>query len=263
MLFRSKLDYQQLNNGLFAVLVLLGSLVGSMALMAKVMDSVTSNKTSLDGLVKMSASLILVAVAINLLASAVKALAKIEWTELIKGLGAVITLLAALAGYQYLLSKIDGLKKTGLEMLVLAAGAIAPTNSKKPLANDLTTVHTIWNTANIPAKVRLRLSSVSLLGFIASVKFLIPSVMFFKVLAVMGGNTELQALFTVLMIDVRVLKALLTESIISFRPPISINDLTMAFRASDESLIILLKTSETLVHISRASSKSPKRYCQV
>lgn len=117
----AKLDYQQLNNGLFAVLVLLGSLVGSMALMAKVMDSVTSNKTSLDGLVKMSASLILVAVAINLLASAVKTLAKIEWTELIKGLGAVITLLAALAGYQYLLSKIDGLKKTGLEMLVLAA----------------------------------------------------------------------------------------------------------------------------------------------
>lgn len=72
------------------------------------------------GLLLISVSLVAIALAIGILAGALWVLAKIPWTSLAKGLGAIIVLLGALAGFIKLISKI----KINPVTMLLLSGAI-------------------------------------------------------------------------------------------------------------------------------------------
>lgn len=95
----SRLDGAQIAWGLGAIVVSLGALVGALALMTKYDITGTGN----GGILQILA----LALALNIITTAVKRLSKLDLVDLSKGVVAVVVLLGALAGSMILLSKFD------------------------------------------------------------------------------------------------------------------------------------------------------------
>lgn len=114
----AKIDAEGLTRGSTAISVMLGQLLGSMAIFQKFIGTA--------GFAKMPfvmGSLILLAAAIDILASAVTKLAKLDWNGLAKGLTGVTVLLAGLLGVLKFMPNPSGMISTGLGLVILA-GAI-------------------------------------------------------------------------------------------------------------------------------------------
>jgi hypothetical protein len=109
-------------------------LLASMAIMERIMNNGAITKMPL-----LAAAMIPLAIAIDLLAIAVKSLAKLDWNGLAKGLTGVVVLLGALVATMRLMPPTAGLISTGLGLIVLA-GAI------KLLASSVTDLSGLsWN----------------------------------------------------------------------------------------------------------------------
>lgn len=107
----SELSWSELTKGLVGVTVLLAALAGA----AKLMSGNT------EGLIGGAAGMVILAVAIKILVSAVADLAELSWEELLKGLVGVTVLLAVLSGAAYLMSlNAGGLITAGIGMIAVA-----------------------------------------------------------------------------------------------------------------------------------------------
>lgn len=123
----SLIDSAALTKALTALTVMFVQLFASMAIFEKIAAG--------KGMLKMplvAASMILLGIAINILASAVKKLADLDWNGLAKGLTGVVVLLGALAGVAKLM------KGTGPGMIAAGIGLIALSAAVKILASAVT-----------------------------------------------------------------------------------------------------------------------------
>lgn len=110
------IDSDKLTISLTAVGVLMGQLMGSMAAFEKIMGG-----AGFTGMAKVTASMILLAVAVNLLAIAATKLAKLSWEQLAKGLTAVAALMASMVVSAKLLSgQASGMMSAGTGLILFA-----------------------------------------------------------------------------------------------------------------------------------------------
>lgn len=114
----SKIDGKALLRSTIVIGQMFTMLLGSMAVMAQIMKTGTFTKMPL-----LAAAMIPLALAIDILASAVKKLSTLDWNGLAKGLTGVVVLLGALVGVMRLMPPSSGLISTGLGLIVLS-GAI-------------------------------------------------------------------------------------------------------------------------------------------
>jgi len=112
----SKIDSEGLTRALTAITVMFTQLFTAMAIFEKFMGV-----SDIAELLAMGAGLILLSVAIDILASAVKKLADLDWNGLAKGLTGVSVLLAAVVLTAKFMPNPAGLISTGLGMIVLAS----------------------------------------------------------------------------------------------------------------------------------------------
>lgn len=113
----SKIDAAGLTRALTAITVMFGQLFGAMVVLEKFIDG--------DDILEMAGiavTMILLATALNILASAVKKLADLDWNGLAKGLTGVVVLLAALTGAMHLMPDSKKLiaSSIGLGLLAVA-----------------------------------------------------------------------------------------------------------------------------------------------
>lgn len=119
----SKIDAQHLATSLAAMTVMFGQLIGVMVLLQKF--------SSFGGAVKLpvlAAGFVILAVAVDILASAVKKLADLSWNDLAKGLIGVTVLLGALVAVAHLMPN-------GTKMINASIGMIAMAAAVKILAS--------------------------------------------------------------------------------------------------------------------------------
>lgn len=113
----SMINSKRLTVALTAIGTMFAELMASMAIFSKV--------TSSAGFIKMPAltiALIGLAIAVDLLAIAVKKLSTLDWEGLTKGLGGVVVLLAAVSGAARLMSgNAEGMIRAGAGLILLAA----------------------------------------------------------------------------------------------------------------------------------------------
>ena len=109
----AKLEPEKLAYALPAV----GTLIFSLAKVTKYLDKVHINKSAI-------ANLITFAVSIRILVWSVKALAKIEWPQLIATVGSVVTLMASLAIASRAMSKVHVTKSALANLIVFAISKI-------------------------------------------------------------------------------------------------------------------------------------------
>ena len=115
----SKVDSEGLTRSLTALSVMFVQLFASMAIFGKITDG-----KELAGLIRISAAMVVLSVAINILANAVQKLSGLSWEELAKGLTGVAVLMGVIIGTSKLMeANSKGLISAGLGMIVLA-GAI-------------------------------------------------------------------------------------------------------------------------------------------
>jgi hypothetical protein len=114
----SKIDAEGLTKALTAISVMFTQLLISMSMFQKIAAS--------GGFLKLpilAASLILVAIAVDILASAVTKLSNLKWDELLRGLTGVSVLLLALSGAVKLMSgQSKGMVTTGAGLILLSVG---------------------------------------------------------------------------------------------------------------------------------------------
>lgn len=108
----SKLDWNELAKGLLGT----GVLIGALVLASKGLAGGSA------GLMRSSAAFILLAIAINILVSAVEDLADLSWEEMAKGIGGVAVLLTALALFTKFADTNKGGISSGAGLLLLAVG---------------------------------------------------------------------------------------------------------------------------------------------
>ncbi len=113
----SKIDAGGLARASAAITVMFAQLLGSMALFEKASGFAGAAKLAI-----LAPSLILLSVAINILASAVKKLSGLSWNELAKGLSGVTGLLGAVIATVQLMPNPAGMITTAAGIVILAAG---------------------------------------------------------------------------------------------------------------------------------------------
>lgn len=114
----SKIDAQGLTNALLAITIMFTQLGTALYVFEKYLK--------IDDIAKMygiAGAMVVLGIAINILASAVKKLAELDWQGLAKGLGGVIVLLGALTATVKLMPDDKKLISSGIAMVILA-GAI-------------------------------------------------------------------------------------------------------------------------------------------
>lgn len=111
----AKIDAAGLTRALTAMAVMFTQLFASMALFQKLVSV-----TDIAEIFAISAAMILLATAVNILASAVEKLSGLDWNGLAKGLVGVTVLLGAMAATAKFMPNPAGLISTGLGMIVLA-----------------------------------------------------------------------------------------------------------------------------------------------
>ena len=114
----STIDSARLTSALVGITVMLGQLMGSLALFDLL------SKNGLTGVSKAAAVLVVLGVAIGILAASVKTLSGLDWGELARGLVGVTVLLGALVAASAGLSKVGGGLTKGAVGLILVATAI-------------------------------------------------------------------------------------------------------------------------------------------
>ena len=102
-----------------AISVMLGQLAAALAGFLAIMD-----KYDTKGLAKAAIGLILIAIAIRILAGAVKELSEIEWKSLVKGLGSVLVLLAGITIAMRFMDSKSGSSMRAAAAMILIAFAI-------------------------------------------------------------------------------------------------------------------------------------------
>lgn len=108
----SGLDWPELIKGLSGVIVLLAALAGASQIMSK----------NAGSMIAVGTALVVVAIAIKLLVGAVEKMGKIDFWSLVKGLGAIVVVLGALAGFTRLINPVGMIgAATGM---VLLSGAL-------------------------------------------------------------------------------------------------------------------------------------------
>lgn len=111
----SKIDQEGLTRGTAAITAMMVQLLGAMLIFEKI--------SGFKGFLKMpfvAASMILLGVAVNVLALALKQLSGLDWNELSKGLTGTTVLVAALVGAMKFMPKTSGMISAGLGMILLA-----------------------------------------------------------------------------------------------------------------------------------------------
>jgi tape measure domain-containing protein len=117
MIGLSKIDAAGLTRASIAIAVMFGQLAGAFALFNKLSTGGSALKIGV-----MSAGLILLAVAVDILASAVKKLSGMDWNELAKGLvGLAVTLGILVVASNALDTSTPGMIRAGAGMILLAA----------------------------------------------------------------------------------------------------------------------------------------------
>lgn len=114
----SKIDSEGLTRALTAMTVMFGQLLGSLALFEKM-----SGFAGLGKMPLVTAAFILLGIAIDILASAVKKLADLDWNQLAKGLTGVTVLIGVLVAAVNLMPPAPGLIASSAG-LILLAGAV-------------------------------------------------------------------------------------------------------------------------------------------
>jgi tape measure domain-containing protein len=112
----AKIDAAGLTRASAAITVMFAQLLAAMLIFEK-----TSGFVGFAKMPFVAASMILLGVAINVLASAVKELSELDWNELAKGLTGVTVLLAALIGVMKFMPNPAGMISTGAGLVILAA----------------------------------------------------------------------------------------------------------------------------------------------
>ncbi|ASD52251.1 tape measure protein [Arthrobacter phage Niktson] len=113
----AKIEPGRIVGALGAMTAMMGQLIGAMILFDRI-----NPVTSIGKLVGLGTSMILLAIAINILTDAVKELGKLDFKELLKGIGAVTALLMGMAVAARIMSTQNGvLVRTGISMILLAA----------------------------------------------------------------------------------------------------------------------------------------------
>ena len=115
----SLIDSEKMTESLGAITVLFLELFGSMAAFEKIMDS-----SGMKSMKQISGSMIVLAAAVLILASAMKKISGIDSDKLLGSLGSVSLLLGEMAGVAIILSKYGGKVKTGAVSIIAFAGAI-------------------------------------------------------------------------------------------------------------------------------------------
>lgn len=116
VLVLSLIDSAKLTSALVALTVMFTQLMGAMAVFSKIAAG-----PGIAQLPIMAAGMILIAIAINILVSAVRKLSELEWPDLIKGLVGVTGLLLAMAGAVKLMSgNAAGMISTGIGLIAVA-----------------------------------------------------------------------------------------------------------------------------------------------
>jgi len=110
----SGLDWNELAKGLTGVLVIIGALVASMKLMS-------GFSSSAKGMIPMAAAMVVLAVAIKLMASAVSDLSGLDWNEMAKGLVGVGVILGSLILFTKFAKASKGGAIQAVGILILAA----------------------------------------------------------------------------------------------------------------------------------------------
>lgn len=113
----SKIDSEGLAKALSAMAIMFTQLLAALAIISQIPNN------NVARVYVQAASLTVLAIAINILAVAVKSLSGLNWDELAKGLAGVVVLLAAVTASARFLPPSASLISTGIGMLVLA-GAI-------------------------------------------------------------------------------------------------------------------------------------------
>lgn len=111
----SKIDAAGLTRALTAISVMFGQLFGAMIVLEKFIDG-----DEIAKMAGMAATMILLAIAIDILASAVKKLADLDWNGLAKGLTGVVVILGALVGAMHLMPDAKKLASSSVAMILLA-----------------------------------------------------------------------------------------------------------------------------------------------
>lgn len=115
----SLIDSEKMTESLGAITILFLDLFGSMAAFEKIMNS-----SGMKSMRKISGSMIVLAAAVLILASAMKKISGIDSDKLLGSLGSVSLLLGEMAGVAIILSKYGGKVKTGAVSIIAFAGAI-------------------------------------------------------------------------------------------------------------------------------------------
>lgn len=162
----SLIDSKKLAVALGAMTVMFGQLAGAMALLNRIVTN-----SSVAKLVAVSAALILLAIAIGILSSAVKRLSGLGWDEVSQGLYGVTAILGAVLGFLFLMDKIKvgpGLAKTAFSLIVLSLAI-------KILAGVVKTLAGIgWNELS-QGLVGLAAILAAIVGFIGSMAMFNPT----------------------------------------------------------------------------------------
>jgi len=112
----AQIDPNRVVGALAAMATMMGQLVGAMVLFDRI-----NPVTSIGKLMSLGTTMILLAIAVNILADAVEKLGKLNVKEMLKGLMAVTTLLLGMAVAARIMSTQNGvLVRTGISMILLA-----------------------------------------------------------------------------------------------------------------------------------------------
>lgn len=110
----SRFSWESLAKGLGAIAILLTELVGAVALLSKNTLGVYSSALAMEAM----------AVAMNIMASAVGKLGGMDWKTLSKGIGSVAVLLLVIAGFNAISGGGAGLVKTAVSMVIISGALI-------------------------------------------------------------------------------------------------------------------------------------------
>ncbi|UGL63256.1 tape measure protein [Arthrobacter phage Tokki] len=113
----AQVDPARVVGALAAMTTMMGQLIGAMVLFDRI-----NPVTSIGKLIGLGTAMILLSIAVNLLADAVKKLSDMDWQELAKGLAGVTVLLLGMAVAARIMSTQNGVMiRTGIAMVLLAA----------------------------------------------------------------------------------------------------------------------------------------------
>ena len=127
----STLDPKELAQGLGAISILLVQLMGTLKVFGKILSG-----GGFSDILKVTSALILLAIAIRLLVSSVKALSELDWGSLAKGLTGVAALLGSIAAFTHLVGKPTKIMTVAAAMILMGVAIKILVSAVKDLAQS-------------------------------------------------------------------------------------------------------------------------------